>query len=207
MPKIKITMVAIIDYDTGNLRSVINAFNRLGAEIIVTADHQQILQATHVVLPGVGEASSAMEKLRARGLDTLIPTLTQPTLGICIGLQLMCKSSAEGDAQCMGIFPTEVRFMSPAAEVGLKIPHVGWDNVNWTLPEPPIAKDIPEGAHFYYVHSFAAALCPDTIATTDYGAPFSAALQHRNFFGVQFHPEKSGPIGETLLRNFLTIKF
>ncbi len=201
-------MVAIIDYDTGNLRSVINAVKRLGAESVVTSDHEVIRRADHVLLPGVGEASSAMEKLRQRRLDVLVPSLTQPVLGICIGMQLMCRSSQEGDAQCMGIFPAEVRKIpKETANAGLpmaiKVPHMGWDQVREL--RSPLFADIKDGSYFYFVHSYAPELCADTIAVTDYGMKFSAALGRANFYGTQFHPEKSGSLGERLLRNFLEV--
>lgn len=194
-------MVAIIDYDTGNLRSVANALGRFGAEYTVTADHDAIRNAERVLLPGVGEASSAMEKLRARGLDTLIPTLTQPVLGICIGLQLMCRRSDENDTLCMGIFDAEVRRFQPSGE--LKVPHMGWNTIEEL--RSPLFADMEDGSYVYYVHSYAPELCPQAIAVTDYGGRFSAALARGNFYGTQFHPEKSGAMGEKILRNFLTL--
>lgn len=196
-------MIAIIDYDTGNLRSVKNALMRLGAEFVVTSDHEEIRRADHVLLPGVGEASSAMEKLRERGLDLLIPSLNQPVLGICIGMQLMCRSSQEGDAQCMGIFPTDVKQLPADLKAGIKVPHMGWDTVSDL--RGPLFDGIPDGSYFYFVHSFAPEWCTDTIAVTDYGTKFSAALGRANFYGTQFHPEKSGAIGEQLLSNFLKL--
>ncbi len=198
-------MVAVIDYDTGNLRSVMNALQRAGVEYVVTSDIEVIRGADKVLLPGVGEASSAMEKLRERGLDTVIPTLTQPVLGICIGLQLMCESSEEGDAKCMGIFPTKVVKLPSVDSDGalLKVPHVGWDTIEEL--KTPLYNDIAEGAHLYYVHSFAAEMCDATIASTTYGVKFSASLNIGNFYGTQFHPEKSGSIGEVILRNFLNL--
>ena len=181
-------MIAVVDYATGNLRSVADALRRAGAEFTLTADPALLRGADKVILPGVGEASSAMSQLRERGLDTVIPSLTQPVLGICIGMQLMCLSSEEGDARCMGIFPTQVlRLPATAAD--------GGDNRYFTrLTE-----------YVYYVHSFAAEPCAATIATTDYGRPFSAALGSGNFFGTQFHPEKSGAAGARILLNFLNL--
>ena len=198
-------MIAITDYDTGNLRSVANALRRIGAEFTVTSDAAVLRQADRVLLPGVGEASSAMAKLRERGLDALIPTLTQPVLGICIGMQLMCLSSEEGDARCMGIFPTQVLRLPATAADGarLKVPHVGWDTI--TSLRSPLFDETAGETYVYYVHSFAAEPCAATIATTDYGRPFSAALGSGNFFGTQFHPEKSGRAGERILRNFLKL--
>ncbi len=222
-------MIAIIDYDTGNLRSVANALGRLGAEYVLTADHDVIRRAERVLLPGVGEASTAMEKLRARGLDALIPTLVQPVLGICIGLQLMCRRSEEHDTACMGIFDAEVRRFpshggvavgtaAPPAAVSadgrrggwshcpatcLKVPHMGWNRI--TDLRTPLFDGIAEGSYIYYVHSYAPEICADTIAVTEYGAPFSAALGRDNFYGTQFHPEKSGALGELILKNFLSL--
>lgn len=199
-------MTAIIDYDTGNLRSVAEALRRAGAEFTVTADPATLLRAERVILPGVGEASSAMARLREKGLDTLVPALTCPVLGICIGMQLMCLSSEEGDTRCMGIFPARVRRLPAAAPDGgrIKVPHVGWDTLSGL--RSPLFDGLDEGAYVYYVHSFAAEPCAETVAVTDYGGPFSAALACGNFFGVQFHPEKSGETGARILRNFLNMK-
>lgn len=199
-------MTAIIDYDTGNLRSVAEALRRAGAEFTVTADPATLLRAERVILPGVGEASSAMARLREKGLDTLVPALTCPVLGICIGMQLMCLSSEEGDTRCMGIFPARVRRLPAAAPDGgrIKVPHVGWDTLSGL--RSPLFDGLDEGAYVYYVHSFAAEPCAETAAMTDYGGPFSAALACGNFFGVQFHPEKSGETGARILRNFLNMK-
>lgn len=195
-------MIAIVDYDTGNLRSVADAMRRIGAEFTVTADPAILRSADRVLLPGVGEASSAMEKLRERGLDLVIPSLRQPVLGICIGMQLMCLDSEEGGAQCLGIFPARVRRLEPA-ESGLKIPHVGWNTIGGL--RGPLFDGIDEETYVYYVHSYAAEVCGATVARTDYGGHFSAALGRGNFFGTQFHPEKSGSAGEAILRNFLKL--
>ena len=209
-------MIAIVNYDTGNIRSVINALGRVGCTDWVYTDDKSILaKADKVLLPGVGEASSAMAKLTERGLDTFIPTLTQPVLGICVGTQLMCQSSEEGDAQCMGIFRTKVKKFQPTpssendfsifnSQFSIeKIPHMGWNQI--TDLRTPLFKDIDEGAYIYYVHSFYPELCEDTIATTHYINPFSGALGRDNFFGTQFHPEKSGTIGAQILKNFLEL--
>lgn len=198
-------MTAIVDYDTGNLRSVADAMRRIGAEFTITAYPALLRGADRVLLPGVGEASSAMAKLRERGLDLVIPTLTQPVLGICIGMQLMCLSSEEGDARCMGIFPTRVRRLPTLTAAGerLKVPHVGWDTI--TSLRSPLFDETAGETYVYYVHSFAAEPCAATIATTDYGRPFSAALGSGNFFGTQFHPEKSGAAGARILLNFLNL--
>ena len=194
-------MIAVIDYKTGNLRSVKNALARLGGDYVVTGDADVIRSASHVILPGVGEAGQAMSSLRESGLVDVILALTQPVLGICIGMQLMCRSSQEGNTKCMGIFDTDVVKMEPAP--GLKVPHMGWDTIEKL--DSPLFADMQDGAYVYYVHSFAPELCEHTVAVTDYGTPFSAALQNRNFFGTQFHPEKSGPVGAKILRNFLSV--
>ncbi len=194
-------MIAVIDYKTGNLRSVKNALARLGGDYVVTGDADVIRAASHVILPGVGEAAQAMSSLRESGLVDVILALTQPVLGICIGMQLMCRSSQEGNTKCMGIFDTDVVKMEPAP--GLKVPHMGWDTIEKL--DSPLFADMQDGAYVYYVHSFAPELCEHTVAVTDYGTPFSAALQNRNFFGTQFHPEKSGPVGAKILRNFLSV--
>ncbi len=198
-------MIAVTDYDTGNLRSVMNALQRTGAEFVVTSDEAVLRSADRVIMPGVGEASSAMEKLRERGLDRIIPSLTQPVLGICIGMQLMCEHSEEGDAECLGIFPTKVVKLPNMLESGelLKVPHVGWDTIDNL--KPPLFEGIKESSHLYYVHSFAAQMCDATIASTTYGVKFSASLNVGNFYGTQFHPEKSGVVGEAILNNFLKL--
>ena len=182
-----------------------DALRRAGAEFTLTADPALLRGADKVILPGVGEASSAMSQLRERGLDTVIPSLTQPVLGICIGMQLMCLSSEEGDARCMGIFPTQVLRLPATAADGarLKVPHVGWNTI--TSLRSPLFDETAGETYVYYVHSFAAEPCAATIATTDYGRPFSAALGSGNFFGTQFHPEKSGAAGARILLNFLNL--
>lgn len=196
-------MIAVVDYDTGNLRSVADALHRAGAEFTLTSDAAVLRRADRVILPGVGEASSAMEKLRERGLDAVLPTLTCPVLGICIGMQLLCLSSEEGDARCLGIFPARVRRLTPS-DPRLKIPHVGWNTI--AELRTPLFAEVAETSYVYYVHSFAAELCPATIATTDYGGGFSAALHRDNFYGTQFHPEKSGATGARIIQNFLTLR-
>lgn len=199
-------MIAVVDYATGNLRSVAEALHRAGADFTLTADPAVLRAAGRVILPGVGEASSAMEQLRSRGLDEVIPTLTAPVLGICIGMQLMCRASEEGNARCIGIFPTRVRRLAGDTPEGcrLKVPHVGWDTIE--ALRTPLFDGIPEGSFVYYVHSYAADPCPATIASTRYGETFSAALARDNFFGVQFHPEKSGAAGAAIIRNFLNLQ-
>lgn len=196
-------MIAIVDYDTGNICSVTNALKRVECTDWVYTDDKTILaQADKVILPGVGEASTAMAKLAERGLDTFIPTLTQPVLGICVGTQLMCQSSEEGNVDCMGIFRTKVKKFDNKLS-SLKVPHMGWNQI--TDLHTPLFKDIDEGAYIYYVHSFYPELCEDTIATTQYINAFSGALGRDNFFGTQFHPEKSGAVGAQILKNFLEL--
>lgn len=194
-------MIAVIDYDTGNLRSVANALSRLGAEFCVTDDPSKIRAAQRVLLPGVGEAQSAMTKLRERGLVEVIKSLNQPVLGICIGVQLMCRYSEEGDTECMGIFDSVVRRFPQ--DMGLKVPHMGWNSIEEL--RTPLFEGIESGSYIYYVHSYAPELSPQTIAKTSYGIDYSAALSVDNFYGTQFHPEKSGGVGEKILSNFLKL--
>ena len=193
-------MITIIDYGTGNLQSVINAFARLGVEYELTADPMRISAAEKVVLPGVGAARPAMEKLRSAGLIEPVKSLTQPVLGVCLGMQLMCARSEEGDTECLGLFDNAVRrFDAP----GLKVPHMGWNGI-YDLHSPLYA-GLEEGSCVYFVHSYAVEVNPDTIATCCYGGVFSASLNRGNFFGAQFHPEKSGAVGERILMNFLAL--
>lgn len=194
-------MIAIIDYDTGNLRSVCNALQRVGASYCVTSDPLLIRSSERVLLPGVGAASAAMQKLHDRGLYDVIKSLTQPVLGICVGMQIMCRYSEEGDVPCLGIFDTAVRRFIPDKENGIKVPHMGWNCIE--ALRTPLFDGIEENSYVYFVHSFASDLCDETIAVANNGRMFSAALAKGNFYGTQFHPEKSGDIGEALLRNFL----
>ena len=194
-------MIAIIDYKMGNLRSVENALHRLGADFVVTADASVIRRADRVLLPGVGHCGEAMRHLRATGLDAVIPSLRQPVLGICVGLQVMCRDSQEGDTQCLGIFDSHVRRFQPAPD--LKVPHMGWNQIGNL--ERKLFTGLQGGEFVYYVHSYYPTLCPATIATTHYGTLFSAALKYENFYGTQFHPEKSGDVGERILHNFLAL--
>lgn len=196
-------MIAVVDYDTGNLCSVCNALGRIGAQYCVTSNIDIIRSADRVLLPGVGEASSAMEKLRERDLCRVIKQLSQPVLGICIGMQLMCRSSEEGNAECLGIFDTAVRRFLPNKEEGVKVPHMGWNSIENL--RSPLFKGVSEGAFVYFVHSFAADINDDCIAKSANGRQFAAALAKDNFFGTQFHPEKSGDIGESVLRNFMNL--
>lgn len=191
--------VAIVKYNAGNIRSVLFALQRLGVEAVWTDDADILLSADKVIFPGVGEASSAMQYLRERGLDQVLRTLKQPVLGICLGLQLFCRHSEEGDTPCLGIFDVAVkRFRGD-----MKIPHTGWNTLSQL--RGPLFKDIEEEDFVYFVHSFYAELHPDTAAEALYGVPFSAALQRDNFFAVQFHPEKSGAVGQRILNNFLKL--
>jgi len=195
-------MIAIVDYGVGNIRSVVNALNRAGvAEPLLTADRGLLAKADKVVLPGVGDASCAMSSLRECGLAEFIPTLRQPVLGICVGMQLMCRSSEEGDVKCMGIFDTEVVRFQPAE--GLKIPHMGWNSIRSL--KTPLFEGLREDSYVYYVHSYYPQLCADTIATTRHGVDFSGALARNNFYGTQFHPEKSGDVGAVIIKNFLDL--
>lgn len=194
-------MIAIIDYRMGNLRSVENALTRCGAEYVVTSDPDVIKAADKVILPGVGNAGEAMQNLREFGLDKLIPTLRKPVLGICVGMQVMCRYTEEGDAKCMGLFDVDVRKFEASPE--LKVPHMGWNSISNL--ESKLLRGVDGGSDVYFVHSYYAALCCDTIATTRHGKMFSAALKYENFYGTQFHPEKSGSIGEKILKNFIEL--
>ena len=196
-------MIAIIDYDTGNLRSVCNALDRIGAEYVLTDDPGVIAQADRVLLPGVGEASSAMKKLQERGLCDVIKGLKVPVLGICIGMQLMCRHSQEGDVDCLGIFDADVCRFEPDSASGVKVPHMGWNTIGELKTR--LFEGLEEGEFVYFVHSYAASVCEDTIAVSDNGRKFSAAMRRGNFYGAQFHPEKSGDVGERILRNFMNL--
>lgn len=194
-------MIAIVDYDTGNLCSVCNALERIGVQYVVTDDAETIKSADKVLLPGVGEASSAMEKLRERGLCEVIKGLTQPVLGICIGMQLMCRCSEEGNTECLGIFGTEVKRFAADKNAGVKVPHMGWNEIHNL--DTPLLSGIREGEFLYFVHSYAPQMCDEAIATSENGVQFAAALNKGNFYGTQFHPEKSGMIGEQIIKNFV----
>jgi glutamine amidotransferase len=194
-------MVAIIDYKCGNLQSVKNALERLGAEYVVTASEEVIRKADRVILPGVGSAATAMESLLQTGLCDTIRSLRRPVLGICVGMQIMCRWSEEGNTECLGIFDSMVKKFIP--DEGLKVPHMGWNKISNL--ESKLFKDLAGGSYVYYVHSYYPELCPDTIATTVHGKMFSGALKYENFYGTQFHPEKSGDIGEQIIKNFLAL--
>lgn len=192
-------MIAIIDYNAGNISSVQNALNRLGYESIITRNKTDILKADKVILPGVGEASSAMNYLKEYSLDGFIKELKQPFLGICLGMQLMCTSSQEGNTDCLNIFNTKVKLFPPKE----KVPHMGWNNLT-NLNGELFQKTKPLD-DVYFVHSYYVDLCNDTSAQCHYIFPFSAALQKDNFYGTQFHPEKSADVGEQILKAFLEL--
>ena len=194
--------IAVIKYNAGNIFSVECALQRIGANAIITDNKDLIMHADKVIFPGVGEASSAMQYLRENELDTLIKSLTQPVLGICIGQQLLCSHSEEGDVDCIGIFDAQVkRFISNNDTY--KIPHMGWNTINVNTNR--LIPQSLDGKYVYYVHSYYVPVNEHTIATTDYIHPFSAALHKDNFYATQFHPEKSGDIGETILKSFLEL--
>jgi glutamine amidotransferase len=192
-------MIAIVKYNAGNIRSVQNALKRLGYECIITDDPTTILNAEKVIFPGVGEASTAMRYLRERGLDTVIKSVTQPFLGICLGLQLMCNKTEEGNTSCLGIFDTDVKLFPPKE----KVPHMGWNS--FTSIEESLFDGIDKNNDVYFVHRYYAELNEDTIATCNYITLFSSALQKDNFYATQFHPEKSAEIGGQILKNFLKL--
>ncbi len=192
-------MIAIIDYNAGNISSVQNALNRLGYESIITRNHNEILAADKVILPGVGEASSAMKYLEEYNLVELIKNIKKPFLGICLGMQLMCNHSEEGNAECLGIFDCDVKLFPPKE----KVPHMGWNEL--TNLKGDLFKKLRENDEMYFVHSYYAEICENTVAECNYITPFSAALQKDNFYAAQFHPEKSAEIGEQLLKNFLEL--
>lgn len=227
-------VLTIIKYNAGNIQSVLYALERIGIEAVVTDDHEQIKSADKVIFPGVGEASSAMRYLKERELDKLIKNLKQPVLGICLGMQLMCKYSEENDTDCLGIFDEEVKLFRPLEAVTheskeknlirqldeilvvsethpledntetnpkLKVPQIGWNNI-YNL-KTDLFKNVTENSYCYFVHSYYASLGEHTIAITDYVQPYSSALHKSNFYGVQFHPEKSANVGEQILKNFL----
>ena len=191
----------IIKYNAGNVQSVMYALERLGAPYLLTDDEAEIRSADKVIFPGVGEASTAMAYLRERGLDKLIPSLTQPVLGTCVGMQLMCRHSEENDTTCMGIFDIDVRRFPKQPD--FKVPHTGWNNIHSLRGS--LTEGISENAYVYFVHSYAADVCPETTAICEYVRPFSAMLHRDNFYAAQFHTEISGDIGQRILENFLTL--
>ena len=191
-------------YNAGNVFSVKCALKRIGVEAVITDDVEQLRRADKVIFPGVGEASTAMDYLRNHSLDRVIADLKQPVLGICIGLQLLCHSSEEGNTHGIGVFDLDVKRFAPDNALGLKIPHMGWNTISVVKDNPLLTEDM-DGAWVYYVHSYYAPVGTDTIATTEYGNGFSAALHKNNFFATQFHPEKSGVVGEQVLKNFVEL--
>ncbi|MCS6821517.1 MAG: imidazole glycerol phosphate synthase subunit HisH [Microscillaceae bacterium] len=195
--------VAILQYNAGNVQSVRFALERLGVSPIVTYDQQTLISADKIIFPGVGEASTAMQFLKEKQLDKLIPTLKQPFLGICLGMQLMCKFSEEGKTTCLGIFEETVRLFDNSQNLACKVPHIGWNNLQKL--KSPLFKGLSENCEVYFVHSYYVPLNSYTIAQTDYLVPFSAALHKKNFFATQFHPEKSATVGEKILQNFLEL--
>ncbi len=193
--------VAIVKYNAGNIYSVVNALKRMGIEPLLTDDAEQLQKADRVLFPGQGEASGAMEYLKARRLDEVIRNLRQPVLGICIGQQLLCRHSEEGDTDCIGIFDAEVKRFQPTRHED-KVPCMGWNWLHDT--KSPLMQGI-EGEYVYFVHSYYVPVCSETIATADYILPYSAAMHKDNFYTCQFHPEKSGRVGEQIIKNFLSI--
>ncbi len=189
--------IVIINYGAGNIQSIKFAIQRLGYNAVLSNDIKEITNADKIIFPGVGEASSAMAKLRASGLDGLIPELKQPVLGICLGMQLMCNSSKEGNTKGLGIFNTDViKFPN-----SVKVPQIGWNQISHLKSE--LFNDIQENEFIYLVHSYYSPLCKETIAETEYGLNYSAALMKDNFYGTQFHPEKSSDAGASILKNFI----
>ena len=193
--------VAVVKYNAGNIYSVLSALKRLGVEPLLTDDAVELRQADRVIFPGQGEARGAMEYLRARGLDQVIRSLRQPVLGICIGQQLMCRHSEEGDTDCLGIFDVDVKRFQPVRHED-KVPCMGWNALHDL--KSPLFEGLAS-PYVYFVHSYYVPLCPETIAVADYVQPYSAALNKDNFFACQFHPEKSGSVGEKIIRNFLEV--
>ncbi len=206
--------IVIVKYNAGNIQSVLYALERIGLNAVVTDDHDSIQSADKVIFPGVGEASTAMNYLKERNMDKLLVSLTQPVLGICLGMQLMCSHSEENDTPCLNIFREQVKKFSPSTvslpdtllaepEAKMKVPQIGWNNI-FDL-KTSLFKDVAENSYVYLVHSYYAALGEHTIATTDYVQPYSTGLHVNNFYGVQFHPEKSADAGQQILKNFLSL--
>jgi len=194
--------VAIIKYNAGNIRSVLYALERIGHTAVVTDDADEISNASKVIFPGVGEASTAMNYLKERNLDNLICSLTQPVLGICLGMQLMCKYSEENDTECLGIFDEGVKKFKVKSQKS-KVPQIGWNSI-YDL-KTDLFNNVTDKSYCYFVHGYYAAKGEHTIATTDYVQPYSSALRKNNFYGVQFHPEKSATTGEEILKNFIEL--
>ena len=192
-------IVVIIDYGTGNIKSIQFAFKRLGVEAKLSNIPEEILAADKIIFPGVGEASNAMQKLKESGLDVLIPKLKQPVLGICLGMQLLCNYTEEGDTKGLGVFNTNIKRFSNK----VKVPQIGWNTI--TNLKSMLFNGISDGEYMYLVHSYYAEICKETISVTSYNFNYSSALQKDNFYGVQFHPEKSSIVGEQVLKNFLEL--
>ena len=195
--------IVIIKYNAGNIQSVLFALERIGAEALVTDNPEILRSADKVIFPGVGEASSAMGYLRERKLDILVRDLKQPVLGICLGMQLLCSHSEENDTECIGVFSEPVKKFSPLQGQSLKVPQTGWNNI-YDL-QSDLFLGISENSFCYFVHGYYADLGQTTVAKTNYVQPYSAALHKENFFGVQFHPEKSAGVGERILKNFIQL--
>jgi imidazole glycerol-phosphate synthase subunit HisH len=193
----------IIQYNAGNIQSVLYALERLGATALVTDDANEIKTADKVIFPGVGEASTAMQYLKERKLDLLIKNLEQPVLGICLGMQLMCTHSTENNTSCLGIFEEQVKQFKPL-DATIKVPQIGWNTISNL--KSILFEGIPENSYAYFVHGYYASMGAHTIATTNYVEDYSSALQKNNFYGVQFHPEKSAAVGEQIIQNFLSLK-
>jgi len=195
--------IAIVKYNAGNIQSVLYALERIGMEALVTDDPEKLRSADKVIFPGVGEASTAMKYLTERKLDKVLLGLQQPVLGICLGMQLMCAYSEENDTPCLGIFDEPVKQFKPTKEAPVKVPQIGWNNI-FDL-KTDLFKGLSQNSFCYFVHGYYAALGNQTIATADYVQPYSAGLHRDNFYGVQFHPEKSAAAGEQILKNFLSL--
>ena len=194
--------IAIVKYNAGNIYSVVHALRRMGIEPLLTDDAEQLMKADRVLFPGHGHAGEAMDYLKARGLDKVIRNLKQPVFGICVGQQLLCKHSEEGDTECIGIFDAEVKRFQPQRHED-KVPCMGWNQL-FDI-KSPLYKGLNDGDYVYFVHSFYVPVCTETIATADYILPYSASMHKDNFYTCQFHPEKSGKVGEQILKNFLEL--
>ncbi|MBY5958893.1 imidazole glycerol phosphate synthase subunit HisH [Membranicola marinus] len=193
--------IAVIDYNAGNIQSVLFALDRIGVKPLLSNDPDRLYHAEKIIFPGVGEASTTMAHLKKHQLDTLIQSYNKPFLGICLGLQLMCRHSEEGDVDCLNVFDLPVRRFPEKA--GLKVPHMGWNTVSFN--DHPLFKDIAQDSYFYFVHSFYAAQSESTIGQTTYGLSFASSIARDNYMATQFHPEKSGVVGQLLLNNFINL--